>query len=194
MGGMAAAAGDNAGLIPSPSGSGMFVSPSGRRISPSLNDAGVFPVAAASSSVSSQSKGVKCLIITMYILTVLLFAVVYGLFGTVVYFQANTLPRHTGSLSLPGLRSGSVSITREDNGIIHIDAKSEYDAFFAQGVVNAQDRLWQLEFQRRVGRGTLSAAVGNGALSVLLPVLFIGNLMCVIIMMIDNRRISLRAL
>ncbi len=33
--------------------------------------------------------------------------------------------------------------------------------FFAQGVACAQERLWQMEFQRRVGSGRLSDAVGN---------------------------------
>lgn len=105
------------------------------------------------------------MVVTMYLLAVLLLATVFGFFGTVVYFQAHTLPRHTGTINLAGL-SQPVTITRDSAGVVHIDAATEADAFFAQGVVNAQDRMWQIEFQRRVGKGTLSAAVGDGALSV----------------------------
>ena len=46
----------------------------------------------------------------------------------------------------------------------HIFAKSKEDAYFALGFVHAQDRLWQMEFQRRVGAGRLAEVVGEAAL------------------------------
>ena len=36
----------------------------------------------------------------------------------------------------------------------------EADALFGLGYVHAQDRLWQMEFQRRVAQGRLSEVVG----------------------------------
>jgi len=56
-----------------------------------------------------------------------------------------------------------VEILRDAEGIPHIFAKSDADAWFALGYAHAQDRLWQMEFQRRVGRGRLSEFLGERA-------------------------------
>jgi len=64
------------------------------------------------------------------------------------------------SLSLPGL-SQPVSITYSAMGVPHIVANNEADLWYAQGAVHARDRLWQIEFQRRVAIGGLSALVGK---------------------------------
>ncbi|MFQ5796446.1 MAG: penicillin acylase family protein, partial [Candidatus Bipolaricaulia bacterium] len=45
-------------------------------------------------------------------------------------------------------------------------ADSVDDLFFAQGYVTAQDRLWQMEFQRRVGHSRLSEILGEATLDV----------------------------
>ncbi len=87
----------------------------------------------------------------------------FALAGITVDLFATTLPNKKATLHLEGLH-GDVTIHREDSGMFHIAATSMHDAAFGQGVAHAQDRLWQMEFQRRVGRGTLSAAVGKGGL------------------------------
>lgn len=70
-----------------------------------------------------------------------------------------------GELRLQGL-DGLVSIYRDANGVPHITAQaSDNDVFFAQGYVHAQDRFWQMEFQRRVGRGALSQLFGKSTLA-----------------------------
>ena len=56
--------------------------------------------------------------------------------------------------------SAPVSITRDKQGVPHILAASDLDAFFAIGFVQAQDRLWQLEVQRRMVDGQLSEVFG----------------------------------
>jgi len=76
---------------------------------------------------------------------------------------ALTMPQTTGRIKLAGLAQ-TVSIQREPNGVVHIQAQNPADLFFAQGVVHAQDRLWQMEFQRRVGAGRLSEIFGESAL------------------------------
>ncbi|MFQ5567216.1 MAG: penicillin acylase family protein, partial [Paracoccaceae bacterium] len=43
----------------------------------------------------------------------------------------------------------------------HIRAGSDHDAFFAMGLVHAQDRLWQMELSRRAAQGALSALFGE---------------------------------
>ncbi|MCB8988714.1 MAG: penicillin acylase family protein [Ardenticatenaceae bacterium] len=53
-----------------------------------------------------------------------------------------------------------VTIRRDRWGVPHIHAASRHDLFFAQGFVHAQDRLWQMEINRRAASGTLSALLG----------------------------------
>lgn len=62
--------------------------------------------------------------------------------------------------------SAPIAITRDRNGVAHIVAASDRDAFFAVGYVHAQDRMWQLELQRRMARGRLSEVFGKESISV----------------------------
>ena len=79
-----------------------------------------------------------------------------------VFFSAR--PQVAGTAELRGL-SGPVTVTRDRWGVPHIRAQaSDADALFALGYVHAQDRLWQMEFQRRVARGQLSEVLGGAAL------------------------------
>tara|TARA_B100000676_G_scaffold297921_1_gene340224 strand:- start:46002 stop:48368 length:2367 start_codon:yes stop_codon:yes gene_type:complete len=75
-----------------------------------------------------------------------------------------SLPVTEGSLSFAGLK-GEVGIARDTNGVPYITAKSEHDAYFALGVTHAQDRLWQMDFQRRLGAGRLSEILGKPTLN-----------------------------
>ncbi|MCS6842751.1 MAG: penicillin acylase family protein [Caldilineales bacterium] len=70
------------------------------------------------------------------------------------------LPTTAGTVRLDGLE-GPVEILRDRWGVPHIYARSEEDLFFAQGYVHAQDRLWQMELQRRIGAGRLSEIFGE---------------------------------
>lgn len=56
-----------------------------------------------------------------------------------------------------------LEIVRDTEGVPHIYAASERDGWFAMGYVHAQDRLWQMEFQRRVGQGRISEVLGERA-------------------------------
>lgn len=72
-------------------------------------------------------------------------------------------PRHSGTFRLPGLK-GAVRVRRDGHGVPHIEAESAEDAAAALGWCHAQDRLWQLELNRRVGRGELCELFGAQAL------------------------------
>jgi penicillin amidase len=74
-----------------------------------------------------------------------------------------TFPQVNGSLQVAGIQD-RVEIYRDQWGVPHIFAHNEHDVFFAQGYVHAQDRLWQMEFSRRVGAGRLSEVLGEAAL------------------------------
>lgn len=79
------------------------------------------------------------------------------------YFDSDLPPGHM-TLTAPGL-SAPVSIVRDAHGVPSIDAKTDADAFYAIGYVHAQDRLWQLEMQRRMIHGELSEAFGKATLT-----------------------------
>ena len=58
----------------------------------------------------------------------------------------------------------SVDVLRDRWGVAHIYAQNQHDLFFAQGVVAAQDRLFQMELWKRAGQGRLAEVLGPSAL------------------------------
>lgn len=83
--------------------------------------------------------------------------------GAAYLYLRQSLPKVEGEIRLAGL-SGPVEILRDRYGIPHIHAGSPADASFALGFVHAQDRLWQMEMNRRIAAGRLSEVVGKGGL------------------------------
>jgi penicillin amidase len=73
------------------------------------------------------------------------------------------LPQIEGDIALSGLKA-PVKVLRDAWGVPHIYAESLGDLAFAQGYVHAQDRLWQMELNRRVARGKVSELVGPDGL------------------------------
>src|SRR5687767_13440298 len=69
------------------------------------------------------------------------------------------LPPVAGSIELQGLRA-PVRVIRDRWGIPHIAAQNLTDLFFAQGFVQAQDRLFQMDLWRRSSLGRLSEVLG----------------------------------
>ncbi len=67
------------------------------------------------------------------------------------------------SLALPGL-DGSVEILWTESAVPHVRASTHHDALFAQGLLHARDRLWQMELVRRAVEGRLSEVMGEAAL------------------------------
>lgn len=74
-----------------------------------------------------------------------------------------SLSQVEGELAIPGLQA-PVEVIRDQWGIPHIYAQNSADLFFAQGFVQAQDRLWQMEMWRRFNGGRLAEVVGPEAL------------------------------
>lgn len=66
------------------------------------------------------------------------------------------------SLSSAKINSG-IKIYRNSYGIPHIIAQNEFDAFFAAGYCQAQDRLWQMDYLRRIASGRVSEIFGKDA-------------------------------
>ncbi|MEY4727273.1 MAG: hypothetical protein RLZ36_1900, partial [Pseudomonadota bacterium] len=75
----------------------------------------------------------------------------------------HTQPMYDGQLRREGLKA-SVNIKRDTADVAHIFAQNNHDAAFALGFAHAQDRSWQLEFNRRVMHGELSEILGEATL------------------------------
>jgi len=80
-----------------------------------------------------------------------------------VFLPRRAFPKTTGSVTLSGLQA-PVEILRDKYGVPHIYGQHSEDLFFAQGYVHAQDRFYQMEFQRRVGSGRLAELFGEKVL------------------------------
>jgi len=94
-------------------------------------------------------------------IVVLIIVLVAG--GGGYLFIRRSFPTVNGTVRVPGLQS-EVRVYRDRWGVPHIYADNLHDLFFAQGYVHAQDRLWQMEFNRRIGSGTLSEVLGEATL------------------------------
>ena len=103
--------------------------------------------------------------IIIILLLILLLALLLGGLLMLIYWNLvqRPTPRLNGTVRLPGLDQ-PVEVLRDKHGIPHIYAQTRTDLFHAQGYVHAQDRLWQMEQNRRIANGTLSELFGESAL------------------------------
>src|SRR5262245_58757712 len=80
--------------------------------------------------------------------------------GAYIYLR-RSLPQVDGTVTVSGL-SAPVDIIRDADSITHVFGKTKLDAYFGLGYAHAQDRLWQMEFRRRVGHGRRTVLAGAG--------------------------------
>ena len=93
------------------------------------------------------------------LLAALLLVPLFGALGGFLWLRGS-LPQTEGEIVLPGL-AAPVTLLRDDDGLLTIQAESERDAAFALGFAHAQDRLWQMDFTRRTGLGRLAEVAGE---------------------------------
>src|SRR5438067_3312308 len=79
-------------------------------------------------------------------------------------YLISSLPQLDGRIAVHG-PAGEVRIARDADGIPLITAASDPDAAFGLGFAHAQDRLFQMELQRRYGAGRLTELFGPQALA-----------------------------
>ncbi|HEX5092249.1 MAG TPA: penicillin acylase family protein, partial [Burkholderiales bacterium] len=102
-------------------------------------------------------------ILVRAVLAVLILAAVAA---TGFYFHLRgSLPQVTGEARLATLQKPA-EVLRDAFGVPHIYAQSLEDAMRALGYVHAQDRLWQMEMNRRTAAGRLSEILGPGPLEI----------------------------
>ncbi|MGD8856317.1 MAG: penicillin acylase family protein [Chloroflexota bacterium] len=105
-------------------------------------------------------KGLKIVLIIVGLIAVIALVAV----GIIRAQMRQAWPQTSGTVQINGL-DGRVEVVRDEYGVPHIYAQTEEDLFFAQGYVHAQDRFWQMEFQRRTGAGRLSEIFGEATLA-----------------------------
>jgi penicillin G amidase len=83
--------------------------------------------------------------------------------GGFYFYLRSSLPQTEGRVVLTGPKA-EIRIERDSDGVPMISAQDDDDAAFGLGFVHAQDRLFQMELQRRYGAGRLAEVFGEKAL------------------------------
>jgi penicillin amidase len=94
-----------------------------------------------------------------------LVVVVIAAAGALYWLLWASLPGYDGARRVAGL-GATVTIVRDQYAIPHIEAASINDAAFGLGFAQAQDRLWQMEINRRTAQGRMSEIFGEVTLGV----------------------------
>ncbi|MFD0051333.1 penicillin acylase family protein [Actinomycetes bacterium NPDC127524] len=111
---------------------------------------------AAVPQIKTKKKRGKRLLWVLGIAAVLLLAA----FAGANFYLARSLPVTNGEIGLQGLL-GPVTVVRDSSGVPHLKAKNEHDLYMAQGYIQAQDRLFQMDLSRRQASGRLSEVIGD---------------------------------
>src|SRR5271169_5210182 len=94
-----------------------------------------------------------------------LFALLLVLGGGLYLYLLSSLPQTDGRLTVAGPKA-EIRIERDADGVPLIAAQDDDDAAFGLGFVHAQDRLFQMELQRRYAAGRLAEIFGPDAVTV----------------------------
>jgi penicillin amidase len=94
-----------------------------------------------------------------------LLALLVALGGGFYLYLRSALPRTDGRIELAGPKA-EIRIERDADGVPRIVAQADEDAAFGLGFVHAQERLFQMELQRRYGSGRLAEILGPDAVAI----------------------------
>ena len=72
----------------------------------------------------------------------------------------SSLPKVEGEIVTDGI-TAPITFARDSHGVPHITAKNTDALAFGLGFTHAQDRLWQMEMNRRTGAGRLAEVLGQ---------------------------------
>jgi penicillin G amidase len=94
-----------------------------------------------------------------------LLLLVLVLAGGFYLYLRSSLPVMDGRFAVRGLKA-EIQIARDADGVTLISAGDDDDAAFGLGFAHAQDRLFQMELQRRYGAGRLAEIFGASAVAI----------------------------
>ena len=92
-------------------------------------------------------------------------ALILVLGGGAYLYLRSSLPQESGRIVVDGPKS-EIRVERDADGVPTVIASDDADAAFGLGFVHAQDRLAQMEFQRRYAAGRLAEILGPDAVSI----------------------------
>ncbi|SHH95678.1 penicillin acylase family protein [Virgibacillus chiguensis] len=108
--------------------------------------------------IKQTRKKTKITIIIFGMITLLF---VIALFVVTMYLD-RLVEKTEGSIELSVLQQ-KVDVITDANGVPKIQAQNEHDLYVAQGYVQAQYRLFQMDMSRRQASGTISEVAGEAA-------------------------------
>jgi penicillin amidase len=103
------------------------------------------------------------------ILTALALLAIVLLVGGYAWLRQADQFQRDGGLRL-AILDAPVRVLRDEQGVPYIYARSLDDLFRAQGFITAQDRLYQLEVNRRLAYGRLAELIGEPGLGIDIPI------------------------
>ena len=113
---------------------------------------------------SKKEKAACCVFSTCSIASFIWLAVTIIVFLTFIFFVRSTRVNKSGHIYSSVISGKKVRIEREPSGMVHVAAENINDLAFGQGVAAAQDRLFQMELYKIIGKGSLAEIVGSDAL------------------------------
>ena len=127
-----------------------------------LNDAERVPSPAVSAHPRTTRQRIRRIAVRVALGALVALVVLVAILGSSAYVLVRrTLPQTTGTIVVAGLHH-PVSVVRDRWSVPQITGADLHDVAFAQGYVTAQDRLFQMEFNRRVAAGRLAEIFGAG--------------------------------
>jgi penicillin amidase len=84
-----------------------------------------------------------------------------GIWGSI---DTSIYPQHA-TIMIPGMQHNA-TVLIDNYGVPHIFTQSEMDLAYVMGYLHAHDRLFQMDLQRRLVEGNLSAVLGSAAYEV----------------------------
>jgi len=92
--------------------------------------------------------------------------ILFFILGIAIFYLKSTTNFTGGDVIIEekDLLHDLVKIHTDEHGLAHIKAKNIEDSYFGIGFLHAKERLWQMEFLRRISRGKLSELFGEKTL------------------------------
>ena len=81
------------------------------------------------------------------------------------WYLRRSLPAAKARVRVQGI-AATIEIVRDADAVPHIYAQNKLDGWFGLGYIHAQDRLWQMEYQRRFSQGRLSEVFGPASVPI----------------------------
>ena len=109
--------------------------------------------------------------IKLFLTLIKIFLVLFLIISPFAYLYWKTQNFYNGNFELSSINTNleiknndEIKIYTDEYGFPHIKANSIEDAYFGLGFSQAKNRLWQIDVNRRIARGTLSEIFGNKTL------------------------------